>query len=370
MPRISVFSISLASKCRMLFGLAVLLIIAATLFVPWVRMRDLVHEQNLLVARQIGRVAISISEAGGNNWQLKEQALDSWWPTGAPRYGFRCPRPRLIKLNDPANPQPPTGVDEYVSESIQLLAREPALREAKPRYESLEGDLLYRIVLPVRSSGGQHPEGTLLGVVAVEYPVPEARVALLVNFVLSIMAGALAGILAVLVFYLITQKLILSPVRELTRVSTSVSLGEHGVRSTIATGDEFEELSRSFNAMLTHLQATENELRTINVSLDARMDELAERNVALFEANTIKNQFLAIVSHELRTPLTSIIGFAELLRESAAADAARLDQRFAGPGQDRGGQARVARCHAGFVRIVPESDRLRATPGGQEESPT
>lgn len=323
MPRISVFSISLASKCRMLFGLAVLLIIAATLFVPWLRMRDLVHEQNWLVARQIGRLALAVSEAGGTNWALKRQTLESWWPSGAARYGVRGPQPRLIEIPDPANPKPPQNVDDYVAESIRILAENPARSESEPGYSTIDGNLLYRIALPIRSSGGAYPQGTLLGVVSVEYPVPEARIALLYNFVLSIMAGALAGTLAVLVFYLITQKLILSPVRELTRVSTSVSQGEHGVRSTIATGDEFEELSRSFNAMLTHLQATENELRTINKSLDSRMDELAERNVALFEANKIKNQFLAIVSHELRTPLTSIIGFAELLREAAAAQGGR-----------------------------------------------
>jgi signal transduction histidine kinase len=207
--------------------------------------------------------------------------------------------------------------------AIDDLAKNPALREALPVYESIAGNLLYRVVLPIRSAGGRYPQGTLLGVASVEYPAPDARVALMYNFMLSLMAGALAGLLAILVFYLITQKLILSPVRELTRVSESVSQGDHGVRSQIATGDEFEDLARAYNAMLTHLQASENELKTINKSIDARVAELAERNVALFEANKIKSQFLAIVSHELRTPLTSIIGFAELLREAATSQGGR-----------------------------------------------
>ncbi len=96
------------------------------------------------------------------------------------------------------------------------------------------------------------------------------------------------------------------------------------MRSTVATGDEYEELARAFNAMLSHLQTSENELRSTNKSLDTRLGELAERNVALYEANKIKSQFLANVSHELRTPLTSIIGFAELLRESASAEGGRM----------------------------------------------
>ncbi len=53
------------------------------------------------------------------------------------------------------------------------------------------------------------------------------------------------------------------------------------------------------------------------------MAELAERNVALYEANKIKSQFLSNVSHELRTPLASIIGFAELLREAASSEGGR-----------------------------------------------
>ncbi|MBT8486710.1 MAG: hypothetical protein KJO43_14110, partial [Phycisphaerae bacterium] len=45
--------ISLANKCQLLFGFAVVVILAAALSVPWIRMRVLVREYQVEVARQI-----------------------------------------------------------------------------------------------------------------------------------------------------------------------------------------------------------------------------------------------------------------------------------------------------------------------------
>jgi signal transduction histidine kinase len=43
------------------------------------------------------------------------------------------------------------------------------------------------------------------------------------------------------------------------------------------------------------------------------VDELARTNLALYESNRLKSDFLATMSHELRTPLNSVLGFSELL---------------------------------------------------------
>lgn len=326
MSRISFLSISLAAKCRILFGLAVLLIITAALFVPWLRMRDLVHEANVQTTRFIGQSALAAIDLGTGNWQLKQQSLELWWPNFAAGRDLVGPVPRLFSLSDPFEPKPPATMDSFEREALQSLIADPSLMASAPTWSTMDGEIVYRLVFPVRSTGGKYAVGTLLGVVSVEHPAVKARANLLVNFGLSLMAGALAGILAVLVFYLITQKLILSPVRELTRVAESVSQGDHNVRSQIATGDEYEELSRAFNAMMAHLQSSENELRMANKSLDTRLGDLAEKNVELFQADKVKGQFIANVSHELRTPLTSIIGFAELLREATSAEGGRASR--------------------------------------------
>jgi len=57
----------------------------------------------------------------------------------------------------------------------------------------------------------------------------------------------------------------------------------------------------------------QHELREVNGDLDRKVDELAQANLALFEMNRLKSDFLATMSHELRTPLNSILGFSDVL---------------------------------------------------------
>ena len=128
-----------------------------------------------------------------------------------------------------------------------------------------------------------------------------------------IAAGVVGSLLSGLVYFFILKRLIFSPVRKLRRVSERVQQGDLTARSTLETGDEFEELSIAFNEMLDRMERDQQKLQKMNESLDLKVEELAEVNVGLFESSRLKNAFIASVSHELRTPLNSIIGFAELL---------------------------------------------------------
>src|SRR5207302_2472622 len=96
----------------------------------------------------------------------------------------------------------------------------------------------------------------------------------------------------------------------------------------ISTGDEFQQLSETFNTMLVNLKTSADQLRAVNKGLDLKLGQLAESNVALYESNKLKSEFLANVSHELRTPLNSILGFAELLKDSSGAMADAKSTRY------------------------------------------
>jgi signal transduction histidine kinase len=68
--------------------------------------------------------------------------------------------------------------------------------------------------------------------------------------------------------------------------------------------------------MLRNLVSMQDRLRKVNTDLDLKVDELAQANMALYESNRLKGDFLATMSHELRTPLNSILGFSEVLLSS------------------------------------------------------
>jgi signal transduction histidine kinase len=116
--------------------------------------------------------------------------------------------------------------------------------------------------------------------------------------------------------YLIVRYVIVKPVKHLKEVSDAISAGQLNVRSEIQTGDEFEDLSHAFNRMLRSLVSMQDQWRKVNSDLDRKVDELAQANMALYESNRLKSDFLATMSHELRTPLNSILGFSDVLLSS------------------------------------------------------
>src|SRR6202030_2635811 len=131
-----------------------------------------------------------------------------------------------------------------------------------------------------------------------------------------IATALVTAILIMLGSWLIVRYIIVKPVKHLKEVSDAISAGELNVRSEIQTGDEFEDLSHAFNRMLRNLVTMQERLRKMNSDLDRKVDELAQANMALYESNRLKGDFLATMSHELRTPLNSILGFSDVLLTS------------------------------------------------------
>jgi two-component system, NarL family, sensor histidine kinase BarA len=126
--------------------------------------------------------------------------------------------------------------------------------------------------------------------------------------------GIFTVFLAMVILYVIIRYVVVRPLQHLRGVSEEISRGNTELRAEIQTNDEFEELANAFNRMLRHLTETQAQLQQVNTDLDAKVDQLAQLNMRLYEMNRLKSDFLANMSHELRTPLNSIIGFSEVLQ--------------------------------------------------------
>jgi two-component system sensor histidine kinase BarA len=199
---------------------------------------------------------------------------------------------------------PQSGAEKRIYEYFQPIV---AKNECVICHKSIEGT-----VGSVELLARPLEEGQLLAVARIELedstPVPINR-----NRAILLATAIVTFGLSMFAAYAIVKYVIVKPLKHLRDVADEISRGEADQRADIHTGDEFEELAVSFNRMLGHLMDAQAEQRSANAKLDAKVDELAQANMKLYELNRMRSDFLATMSHELRTPLNHILGFSDVL---------------------------------------------------------
>ncbi len=134
----------------------------------------------------------------------------------------------------------------------------------------------------------------VVALVRVDVPWQIDENQLLLNRIVIVVAGMLGGTLAIVVFYLITTRLILQPVRVLRNTAEKVAKGDLNIRSAISTGDEFQQLSETFNTMLATLKELARPARG-----DEPVARHAGRRTGAIQRGPLRSQPAQVrVSHE------------------------------------------------------------------------
>jgi two-component system sensor histidine kinase BarA len=352
---------SLERKCRFIFGLGILLLVSVSFFLYGKKTEELVTLQTIHSARNHVDDALKEYHAKRVFQKDYESIINAIWGhsnTQGDQPPYHARLLSIYNLKDPDKQPADAWERSQLARFIQLAQKDTAASPpAKPGEKPVPA--WDQQTISVRTANGKvekqlqyiqairfdqpsclsachvgddtnfdnhlsrptpdgkdwvfPKQGDLAGAMVITVPVDQTTNAINKNRAMLITAALITAIVAMFSSYTIVRYVIVKPVKHLRDVSDAIAAGRLNIRSKIETGDEFEELSHAFNRMLHNLVAMQQELRAVNNDLDRKVDELAQANMALFEMNRLKSDFLATMSHELRTPLNSIIGFSEVL---------------------------------------------------------
>jgi len=358
----------LERKTRMLLGAGVILLMTASFYFYARQTEELATDQLVLSGQALAPQLLARAHADDALRKALEDFLDyvEQRPAEPARY--------LLRLVVPGSRKPEYQEQPEDKDVLAVLQRDRTRsdhtddRKAEKAFVYSAAVRATKVCLGCHTDKGKakaafYPdlaEGDLMAVARVRLSTETLESGFHKNQALLIAVAVGTTLLIMAGSYLIVRYVIVKPVKHLKDVADAIAAGELNVRSEIQTGDEFEDLSRAFNRMLRNLLAMQDRNRGLIADLDKKVDEQARLNLALYESNRLKGDFLSTMSHELRTPLNSIIGFSEVLL--AAGNLTEKQTRYAANIMTSGQQLLalindildLAKSEAGKMRVYPK----------------
>jgi signal transduction histidine kinase len=324
---------SLERKCRFLFGAGILLLITASFWLYAYQTEQLAKNESnpmgrLLVNWLVTNEHLQRLKLDSEEWAKLREALNDLAPDDQtnPQLPGAAREYQHIILKPKARNRINQPEDSFEAELLKQFMANKEINQERRELSSLQRIHYYGAVRATKKCLACHPypgeerealgdlqEGDLMALVRISIPTKTIEEGVHVNRAILITTAFVTALLIMGGSYVIVRYVIVKPVKHLKEVSDAIAAGQLNVRSEIQTGDEFEDLSHAFNRMLRNLVSMQDRWRKVNADLDRKVDELAQANLALYESNRLKSDFLATMSHELRTPLNSILGFSEVL---------------------------------------------------------
>lgn len=155
-----------------------------------------------------------------------------------------------------------------------------------PIYSSNNGELQY-VVYPYFEASGAHPFNIV-------YVISNDQITAAVRHETTslVLFGLSSLLLTSALTYVLINRIIVKPVRELSRQAKIISDGNLEQQIAVHGNDEIAALGNAVNTMAESLKGSIAKLQ---------------------EVDKVKSEFMAITSHNLRTPLTIINGYLESL---------------------------------------------------------
>lgn len=174
-----------------------------------------------------------------------------------------------------------------------------------------DSDLSAHFIIPIKKGG------RFTGLLELNFSLADIRGKLLKTQQALLLYVFLYGAILVLSGYILLQRNIIKPARNLLKATLDVSRGDLETRLPAAGPVEIAQLADAYNQMVEALQLSRGETEQNILSLEKTNRELQQTRDELIRSEKMASvgQLAAGLAHELGNPLSAIIGYLELLKQ-------------------------------------------------------